>query len=757
MGRHRRAIGAFPNQRAAEEALSDLRASGFPMERVSIVARGPQPREERAHTSHVGNKSDEGAISGAITGGLLGTLTGLLVGLGTLAIPGVGPIMLAGAIATAVATTLAGTGIGAVAGGLLGALIGLGIPERDARHYHDRIMRGEYLLVVDGSDDEIARVEQALHHRRIDAYNVYDAPDTGTRTLEEPYYRHSRHHHANHHPMAGSSVVVHETPGPHDVHVHDESLPIRSLEEPFYRRSRHSHPGVHQPVVTGAPVPVPVPVPEASGTGVRQRAIASYANRHNAEEAITRLRHANFPLSGVSLIARRIEHRDAFSGLDLRDRLEAARYNIPGNRTHVYDERLDRGDYLVAVSGTEEEIHRAAAILATCGMTSWDVFDSTVEHPATGPSKPDTVVDQPPVSVAGTSPLPPASKPAPPPPPAAMASSSTPVPSPTVRSSSPVPPPPAAPVSSSPVPPSPVTPVSSSAPVPPPPVTAMSSSAPVPPPPVTAMSSSAPVPPPPSTANPSPAAARPSQHYRAIGLFTKRQHTEAALSELKNSGFSMDQVSILARDTGRGSSVAGVDINQHAGNKADEGAKAGATTGAAVGGLGGFLVGLGALAIPGIGPVVKGGAVATAIVTALAGSAIGAAAGGIVGALVGLGIPEHRARIYNERFHRGDDLIIIDGNEADIRRAEPILKRHHIHEWESFEATKVQTHGATTPGVRRDGTVVERPPARESDRLGIRDERSVTERRDRTQQKNIRPNTDPEVIIVDNRQDPRQG
>lgn len=710
---HRRAIGTFPEQHAAERALNELRDAGFPMDRVSIVARGPEPREDRGHTHHVGNKSDEGAVSGAVTGGLLGTITGLLVGMGTLAIPGVGPIMLTGAIATAVVTTLAGTGIGAVTGGLLGALIGLGIPEKDARDYHDRIMRGEYLLVVDGSDSDIARVEQILHHRRINAYNVYDAPlmagAAGTRALEEPYYRRIHPAAVAHWPM-GSSVVVHETPGHHPAPMPLEPYTVRPLEEPFYRRSQHSH-TVPQPIhEASAPVretPAVVPVRETPEVGGRQRAIASYANPHDAEEAITRLRQAGFPLSTVSLIARHIEQRDVFSGLAVRDRLEAARYGIPCNRSHFYDEHLDRGSYLVTVSGTEDEIRRAVAILATCGMTSWDLFDATSEHPipehrtfenrTTEESK-FNPLDRHPEGVVGSK-LP-AHRPAPPPPPSAIASSAP--------------------------------------PVPPPPSAITSPSAPVPP----LYSSTSSIP---------PASSHPAQHYRAIGVFSRRQDTEAALSELRTSGFSMDQISILARDSGRGPSVAGVDIRQQTGNQADEGAKAGAATGAAVGGLGGLLVGLGTLAIPGIGPVIAGGAVATAIATTLTGGAIGAATGGIVGALVGLGIPENRARVYNERFNRGDDLIIMDGSEADIRHAESILKRHRIHEWERFEATKVQTQKSTRSDVRQDGMVSDRPSIKENERLGIRDERV-----DSTPAKRIRPQNTPEVIIVDRRHNPHQ-
>jgi hypothetical protein len=128
----------------------------------------------------VGNKADEGAATGAVTGGALGGLTGLLVGLGALAIPGIGPIMLAGATATTLATTLAGGAIGAAAGGLVGALIGLGIPEEEARFYNERLSQGDYLVIIDGTDDEIGRAGAILSNRGIQNWGIYDAPDVAT-------------------------------------------------------------------------------------------------------------------------------------------------------------------------------------------------------------------------------------------------------------------------------------------------------------------------------------------------------------------------------------------------------------------------------------------------------------------------------------------------------------------------------------------------------------------------------------------------
>ena len=183
VSRHKRAVGVFSNRHDAEYALHELRDSGFPMDTVSVVVRDADKISDIAGAEvrdQVGNKADDGAVSGAITGGTLGGLTGLLVGLGALAIPGIGPVMLAGATATAIATTLSGAGIGAAAGSLIGALIGLGIPEERARVYNERVSRGEYLIIIDGMDGEIALAEAILNRRGIQEFGIYERKHVDT-------------------------------------------------------------------------------------------------------------------------------------------------------------------------------------------------------------------------------------------------------------------------------------------------------------------------------------------------------------------------------------------------------------------------------------------------------------------------------------------------------------------------------------------------------------------------------------------------
>ena len=173
---YKRASGLFYSRDEAEAAVRALKDAGYDMDRVSVIAKDADQIGGHDTTQEVGNKADDGAATGALTGGALGGITGLLVGLGTLAIPGIGPILLAGAEATAIATTLAGAGIGAAAGGLIGALIGLGIPEEKAKIYNDRVKGGSFLVIVNGTAAEVARAKALMQQHGVEEFGIYDVP-----------------------------------------------------------------------------------------------------------------------------------------------------------------------------------------------------------------------------------------------------------------------------------------------------------------------------------------------------------------------------------------------------------------------------------------------------------------------------------------------------------------------------------------------------------------------------------------------------
>src|SRR5205823_7200427 len=118
--------------------------------------------------------------------------------------------------------------------------------------------------------------------------------------------------------------------------------------------------------------------------------------------------------------------------------------------------------------------------------------------------------------------------------------------------------------------------------------------------------------------------------------------------QLKAAGFPEDDISVLFPDSARTSKFA---HEQH--TKAPEGAAIGAGTGGLLGGAVGWLVGIGTIAIPGLGPFIAAGP----ILAALSGAAAGAAVGGLTGTLVGLGIPEIEAKVYERKLQEGHFLI----------------------------------------------------------------------------------------------------
>lgn len=138
-------VGLFKNQIDAERAIERLKQEGFSENQIGVAMRDRGQQQELVEGT--GTQAAEGAATGAISGGVLGGVVGLLAGVGALAIPGIGPIIAGGALAS----TLAGAGIGAAAGGLLGALMGMGIPEEDARHFDEGFKAGGILVTVNAA------------------------------------------------------------------------------------------------------------------------------------------------------------------------------------------------------------------------------------------------------------------------------------------------------------------------------------------------------------------------------------------------------------------------------------------------------------------------------------------------------------------------------------------------------------------------------------------------------------------------------
>ena len=152
----------------------------------------------------------------------------------------------------------------------------------------------------------------------------------------------------------------------------------------------------------------------------------------------------------------------------------------------------------------------------------------------------------------------------------------------------------------------------------------------------------------------------------AFGIFPNRAAAETAVDRLAAAGFSHDDVSVLMSDQ-----TGSKDFAAEKNTKAPEGTTTGVTVGGAVGSTLGLLAGLGALAIPGVGPLIAAGP----IMGALAGLGVGGAVGGLVGALVGMGIPEYEAKRYEGRIKEGGILLSVHSDSSDwTSKAKEILK-----------------------------------------------------------------------------------
>jgi len=166
-------------------------------------------------------------------------------------------------------------------------------------------------------------------------------------------------------------------------------------------------------------------------------------------------------------------------------------------------------------------------------------------------------------------------------------------------------------------------------------------------------------------------------------LCRNQEQASRIVDELKGSGFSKNDISVLFSDKSGTK-----DFAHEKNTKAPEGATTGLATGGVLGGVLGWLAGVGALAIPGIGPFVAAGP----IMAALGGATIGAGAGGLIGALVGLGIPEYEAKRYEGKLREGNILISVHSDNADeTRRAKEIFERAGAEDIAATSEEKVRT------------------------------------------------------------------
>src|ERR1700728_4395936 len=177
-----------------------------------------------------------------------------------------------------------------------------------------------------------------------------------------------------------------------------------------------------------------------------------------------------------------------------------------------------------------------------------------------------------------------------------------------------------------------------------------------------------------------------------LGIYNTRESVERAVDTFLKSGFTTSDVSVLLPEN-----LGGKPIATHKDTKAPEGATAGGGAGAVVGGTLGLLAGIGALAIPGLGPFIAAGP----IMAALAGLGGGGAVGGIIGALVGMGIPEYDAKRYEGHIKAGGVLLSVHCETTEkIARAKDLLKHTGAQDISSTSEASADSPEATVPAQR---------------------------------------------------------
>jgi hypothetical protein len=182
-----------------------------------------------------------------------------------------------------------------------------------------------------------------------------------------------------------------------------------------------------------------------------------------------------------------------------------------------------------------------------------------------------------------------------------------------------------------------------------------------------------------------------------FGIYSSRSGVENAVTTLRDVDFQQADVSVLLPEN-----LGNREIATQKNTKAPEGATTGAGSGAVIGGTLGWLVGIGALAIPGLGPFIAAGP----IMAALAGAGVGGAVGGVTGALVGMGIPEFEAKRYEGRLQKGGILISVHCDTSEeVKRAKDILQRTGAEDISTAgEASADVKDVRDVPSTRKAGT-----------------------------------------------------
>jgi hypothetical protein len=161
-------VAVYRNHADAEEAVRALEKGGIPIQKISIIGRDFQLKEDVQGYYRPSDAAKEGASFGAWFGGLWG----MLLGFGLFLVPGVGPLIALGPLAGLIAGAISGAGVGALVSGLMA----LGIDREKALKLQARLQAGEFLVTVSGTQEEIERARQILQSTRPTEVEQFQTP-----------------------------------------------------------------------------------------------------------------------------------------------------------------------------------------------------------------------------------------------------------------------------------------------------------------------------------------------------------------------------------------------------------------------------------------------------------------------------------------------------------------------------------------------------------------------------------------------------
>ena len=172
---HKSAVGVLPSHLATESTLNLLKDAGLSLDKVTLVARTADDDDEAiSENQFIRHQTIERLGKGALDGGMFGAVGGLLIGLASLVLPGIGTVGVIGARGVLLLGTAVGSLYGAVGGSLLGAAFGNNMSIEQSRVYSDSLVQGNYLVFIEGTNDEIHCAEEVLKTQGVQDWGVYD-------------------------------------------------------------------------------------------------------------------------------------------------------------------------------------------------------------------------------------------------------------------------------------------------------------------------------------------------------------------------------------------------------------------------------------------------------------------------------------------------------------------------------------------------------------------------------------------------------